>query len=66
MMFKILLNNLEKMAKSFVQHLEFQMMDLANLSTCDLNQVQIYQVNLKEGGYRTVQDGMPASGHLHV
>lgn len=59
-----IIEQLEKNGKVIRPALGIQMMDLSNLSTYDLNQLNLPS-KLKEGVLiRTVQDGMPASGHL--
>lgn len=59
-----IIEQLEKNGKVIRPALGIQMMDLSNLSTYDLNQLNLPS-KLKGGVLiRTVQDGMPASGHL--
>ena len=59
-----IIEQLEKNGKVIRPALGIQMMDLSNLSTYDLNQLNLPST-LKGGVLiRTVQDGMPASGHL--
>ena len=59
-----IIEQLEKNGKVIRPALGIQMMDLSNLSTYDLNQLHLPST-LKGGVLiRTVQDGMPASGHL--
>ena len=59
-----IIEQLEKNGKVIRPALGIQMMGLSNLSTYDLNQLNLPS-KLKGGVLiRTVQDGMPASGHL--
>ena len=59
-----IIEQLEKNGKVIRPALGIQMMDLSSLSTYDLNQLNLPS-KLKGGVLiRTVQDGMPASGHL--
>lgn len=59
-----IIEQLEKNGKVIRPALGIQMMDLSNLSTYDLNQLNLPS-KLKGGVLiRTIQDGMPASGHL--